>query len=177
MDDSTSQSQDLDPSSATPVQNSILILPRTGPTDDLQNISLPEHDDYFSNDFQHIHLLQTNTHLDPILNHHNTTSVNQDFHHHPPPPPHGQVLQYFADTSNDRSRYLKRSKAIRTPSNYSSSSAFDPNGDMNFLYDLATPTSVNRQLFSSQMDHSNYHGRLLTSQSEAPKLEQQNILR
>lgn len=171
MDDSTSQSQDLDPSSATPVQNSILILPRTG-TDDLHNISLPEHDDYFSNDFPHVHLLPSNTLIDPILNHHNSTLVNQDFHHE-------QVLQYFTDTSNDRTRYLKRSKAIRTPSNYSS---YDPNGDMNFLYDLATPTSVNRQLISTSIDPTDWHARTVASSSssnlvETTKIEQQNILR
>jgi hypothetical protein len=155
MEDNTSQSQDshqyLDPSSTTPVPNSVMIIPPTG-NDDIHNISLIEHNDYLSSDLSHIHLLHSNSRTDPILNHHNTTLVNNmisndlhDYHH-------GQVLQYFTDTSNDRLRYLKRSKSIITPST-STISTYDPNGDINFLYDLVTPPAVNRQSISTQINH------------------------
>jgi hypothetical protein len=179
MEDNTSQSQDshqyLDPSSATPVPNSLLIIPRTN-NDDIQNISLPEHDDYLSNDLSHVHLLHSNILTDPILNHHNTTLGNTDYQH-------GQVLQYFTDTSNDRLRFIKRSKSIITPSNLPN---YDPNGEINFLYDLVTPPAVNRQSISSQINSSNHlfptdwNGRTLlpiSNEIDPIKYEQQNILR
>jgi hypothetical protein len=177
MEDNTSQSQDshhyLDPSSATPVPNSLLILPRTS-NDVIQNISLSEHDDYLSNDLSHVHLLHSNTLTDPILNHHNTTLTNTDYQH-------GQVLQYFTDTSNDRLRFIKRSKTIIAPSNHPN---YDPNGDINFLCDLVTPPAINRQSITSQINSSNYlfptdwNGRTLLSNEIDPiKQEQQNILR
>jgi hypothetical protein len=179
MEDNTSQSQDshqyLDPSSATPVPNSLLIIPRTN-NDDIQNISLPEHDDYLSNDLSHVHLLHSNILTDPILNHHNTTLGNTDYQH-------GQVLQYFTDTSNDRLRFIKRSKSIITPSNLPT---YDPNGEINFLYDLVTPPAVNRQSISSQINSSNHlfptdwNGRTLlpiSNEIDPIKYEQQNILR
>jgi hypothetical protein len=156
MEDNTSQSQDShhypDPSSATLIPNSVLVDSRTINTD-IHNVSLTEHDDYLSNDLSNIHLLHSNSIADPNLNHLNATLVNNpisndlnDYHH-------GQVLQFFADTSNDRLRYVKRSKAIITPS--SNPSAYDPNGDMNFLYDLITPPAINRQSISSQSNHPN----------------------
>jgi hypothetical protein len=188
MDDNTSQSQDShqypNPSFATLVPDSVLIVPRTS-NDDMHNVSLPEHEDYISNDLSPIHL-HSNSITDPILNHHNTTLVNQtmtnDYHH-------GQVLQYFTDTSNDRLRFLKRSKAIITPSNVPTC---DPNGDMNFLYDLITPPAVNRQSIPTQIHHhsnplfpTDWNGRILFPTSTTINIidniknehEQQNILR
>ncbi len=167
MEDSTSQSQDShqypDPSLATPIPNSVMILSQTG-NDDIHNVSLPEHDEYLSNDLCHINLLHSNSITDPILNHHNTTSVNNEHHDYQ----HGQVLQYFTDTSNDRLRYVKRSKTIITPST-STVPTYDPNGDINFLYDLITPPPppVNRQSISTQINHPNnlfnndWNGRIL----------------
>ena len=146
MEDNTSQSQDShqypDPSLATPIPSSVMIRPRTV-NDDMNNVSLNEHDDYLSSDLSHIHLLHSNSITDPNLNHHNATlvtnTINNDQHDYH----HGQVLQYYTDTSTDRLRFLKRSKAIITPSSNILSN--DPNGDINFLYDLVTPPANNRQ--------------------------------
>jgi len=159
IEDTTSQSQD---SSATPIANSILILPQHD-SDDIHNLSLTEHDDCLSNiHFYHHH--HTNSLTDPILNH------------------HGQVLQYFTDTSNDRLKYIKRSKAIVTPSSTTttSSSTTSTNNEMNFLYDLVTPT--NRQFDSIQMNslnnnnniyHTDWNGRILYPTSDDIKQQQQ----
>ncbi|CAF2586556.1 unnamed protein product [Rotaria sp. Silwood2] len=169
LEDNASQSQDShhypDPSLATPVPNSVLITSQSI-NDDIHNVSFSGHDDYLSNDLSHIHLLHTNSLTDPNLNHHNATlfnnTVNNDHH--------GQVLQYFTNASNDRLLFLKRSKAIKTPTASSSSSNvsnYDPNGDINFLYDLITPPAVNRQSLSSQLNHTNnyfdndWNGRIL----------------
>jgi len=124
-------------SSATPVANSVLIVPQTV-DNDLHNISLNENDDYLSNNLSHIHLLHQTVNTDPNLNHHNATIAEISQYHH------GQVLQYFTDTSNERSKLIK-SKAIITPSptTPSGESTFDSNSDMNFLYDLVTPPSTN----------------------------------
>lgn len=162
MEDNTSQSQDSyqyhDPSSATPVPNSVMIIPHTG-NDDIHNVSLTSNDDYhISSDLSHIHLLHTNSLTDPVLNHHNATLVNNDLHDYH----HGQVLQYFTDTSNDRLRFLKRSKAIITPST-STIPTYDPNGDINFLYDLVTPPAINRPTItqSNNLFHNDWNDRLL----------------
>jgi hypothetical protein len=190
MEDNTSQSQDShqypDPSLATPVPNSVMILPQTG-DNNIHNVSLSEHDEYLPSDLCHINLLHSNSITDPILNHHNSTLGNNELHDYQ----HGQVLQYFTDTSNDRLRYLKRSKAIITPST-SIVPTYDPNGDINFLYDLITPpAAVNRQSISTQIHHTNnlfnndWNGRiLLPTQTTSTvidnfkhELDQQKILR
>jgi hypothetical protein len=140
-----------------------MILPRTV-NDDIHNVSLTEHDDYLPNDLSHIQLLHSNPITDPNLNHHNATllnhTINNDLHDYH----HGQLLQYFTDTSNDRLRFLKRSKAIITPSNVQT---YDPNGDINFLYDLVTPPAITRQSIPSQSNQTNilfdtdWNGRIL----------------
>ncbi|CAF3946279.1 unnamed protein product [Rotaria sordida] len=176
QEDNVSQSQDShhypDPSLATLVPNSVLVTSQTI-NNDIHNVSFSGHDDYLSSDLSHIHLLHTNSITDPNLNHHNATlfnnTVNNDLHDQH----HGQVLQYFTDTSNDRLLFLRRSKAIKTPSTSSSLSSSsniptnDPNGDINFLYDLITPPAVNRQTISSQLNYTNnyfetdWNGRIL----------------
>jgi hypothetical protein len=119
-------------SSTTPVANSVLIVPRTV-DDDLHNVSLNENDDYLSNNLSHIHLLHRTVTTDPNLNHHNTT-INNNQH----------VLQYFTDTSNERLKLIK-SKSIVTPSPTNTSN-YDPNSDINFLYDLVTPPSIRQSI-------------------------------
>ncbi|CAF3898564.1 unnamed protein product [Rotaria sordida] len=172
QEDNVSQSQDShhypDPSLATLVPNSVLVTSQTI-NNDIHNVSFSGHDDYLSSDLSHIHLLHTNSITDPNLNHHNATlfnnTVNNDLHDQH----HGQVLQYFTDTSNDRLLFLRRSKAIKTPSTSSSTNipTNDPNGDINFLYDLITPPAVNRQTISSQLNYTNnyfetdWNGRIL----------------
>jgi hypothetical protein len=190
MEDNTSQSQDShqypDPSLSTPVPNSTMVIPQID-NDGISNVSLTSNDDYLSSDLSHIHLLHSHSITDPILNHHNTTlgnnTVNNDYHH-------GQVLQYFTDTSNDRLRFLKRPKAIITPST-STIPPYDPNGDINFLYDLITPPAVNRPLISTQINPPNnlfnndWNGRILLPTSITSSItdnvkyehDQQKILR
>jgi hypothetical protein len=119
-------------SSTTPVANSVLIVPRRV-DDDLHNVSLNENDDYLSNNLSHIHLLHRTVTTDPNLNHHNTT-INNNQH----------VLQYFTDTSNERLKLIK-SKSIVTPSPTNTSN-YDPNSDINFLYDLVTPPSIRQSI-------------------------------
>ncbi|CAF3615289.1 unnamed protein product [Adineta steineri] len=189
MEDNTSQSQDSnqypDPSLATPVPNSVMILSRTV-NHDIHNVSLTENDDYLSNDLSHIHLLHSNSIADPNLNHHNATSVahtiTNDLHDYH----HGQILQYFNDTSNDRLRFIKRSKAIMTPSSTTNIPTNDPNGDINFLCDLNTPPTVNRQSnHTNNYYDTDWHGRILlpttiTSHvvdNVKQEYEQHNILR
>ncbi|UJR14084.1 hypothetical protein I4U23_001080 [Adineta vaga] len=165
MEDSTSQSQDSqqypDPSLATPVPTSIMFHPH---------------------DISHIQLLQMNSIIDPNLNHHNTTlvsnSINTDLHDYH----HGQILQFLTDSSTDRLRTVKRSKAITTPV---SSSTNDPNGDMNFLCELVTPPANQRQLhFSNILSDNDWHSRIgLTNPTSSHPIdtskhihEQRNIL-
>jgi hypothetical protein len=157
MEDNTSQSQDShhypDLSSTTLVPNSVLIDSRTINNNNIHTISHTEHDDYLSSDLSHIHLLHTNSITDPNLNHHNTTSVNNtitndlnDYHH-------GQILPFFTDIPNDRLRYVKRAKAMITPS--SNVPTYDPNGDIHFLCDLVPPSAINRQSIPPQSNHTN----------------------
>lgn len=97
---------------------------------------------------------------------------------------HGQVLQYFTDTSNDRLKYIKRSKAILTPpSSTATTLNYETNNEMNFLYDLVTPT--NRQFDMAQINSLNnnnnnttlyqtdWNGRILYSTSNDIKHEHQ----
>jgi hypothetical protein len=149
-------SQDTQPydhlSSATPVANSVMIVPRTV-DDELPNVSLNENGDYLSNHLSHIRLLHRTANTDPNLNHHNRTiggnnRVSTDVNQYQ----HRQVLQYFTDTSNERLKLLK-SKSISTssPSNSTIETTYDPNSDMTFLYDLVTPPStINRRSVQSQ---------------------------
>ncbi len=169
MEDNTSQSQDShhypDSSLATPVPSSVMILPRTV-NNDIHNVSLPEPDDYVTSDLSHIHLLHSNSITDPNLNHHNATlvtnTITNDLHDYH----HGQVLQYCTDTSTDRLRFLKRSKAIITPSS-SNLLPTDPNGDISFLCDLITPPANNRQSIplqsyhTNQFFHTDWNGRIV----------------
>jgi hypothetical protein len=157
MEDSTSQdSHQYDHlSSTTPVANSVLMVPRTV-DDELNNVSLNENDDYLSNNLSHIHLLHRNVIIDPNLNHHNTTIVNNNQYQS------GQNLQYYTDTSNERLKLIK-SKSIITPSptNSSVETNYDPNNDITFLYDLVTPpstaTTINRQSLRSQLNNNDTH--------------------
>ncbi len=144
MEDSLSQdSHQYDHlSSTTPVANSVLMVPRTV-DDDLNNISLNENDDYLSNNLSHIHLLHQTVTTDPTLNHHNTT-INND----------RQVLQYFTDTSNERLKLIK-SKSIVTPAPVNPTN-YDPNSDINFLYDLVTPPSI-RQPIQTTSNNNDTH--------------------
>lgn len=137
-------------SSTTPRASSALLVGRTI-DDELNNVSLHENDDYIPNNLSHIHLLHQNLNsTDPNLNHHNTTRTNTITN--------GtnnnslgtnNILQYFTDTNNERLKYIQ-SKSITTPT----SSNYDPNSDMNFLYDLVTPpsnpTSIIRQSIQTQ---------------------------
>jgi hypothetical protein len=169
MEDNTSQSRDSqqyhDISSATPVPNSLMIVPRPV-NDDVQNISLTEHDGYLS----HIDPLHSNTFIDPNLN------LN-DYDH-------GHVLQYFAETSNDRLRYIKRSKAVITPSS-SNITTYDPHGDINFFYGLISPPTTIRQSIPSQMNNNfvdtDWNGRILlptnTTSSVIDNIIQEHQLR
>jgi hypothetical protein len=155
MEDNISQDQYDHLSSATPVTNSVIIVPRTV-DDELHDVSLNENDDYLSNNLSHIHLLHSTVSTDPTLNHHNTTSMNNntitnDLTEYQ----HGQVLQYYTGTSSEPSRLLK-SKAITTPL-VGNPSNYDPNSDITFLYDLVTPptttsttTRILRQSITSQ---------------------------
>jgi hypothetical protein len=142
-------------SSTTPVANSVLMVPRTI-DDELHNVSLNEHDDYLSNNLSHIHLLHQNVTTDPNLNHHNTTIANNNQYQH------GRVLHYFTDTPNDRLKLIK-SKSIITPSptNSSVETNYDPNSDINFLYDLVTPpstiTTLNRPSIQSRSNNNDTH--------------------
>jgi hypothetical protein len=155
MEDSLSQdSHQYDHlSSTTPVANSVLMVPRTA-DDELNNVSLNENDDYLSNNLSHIHLLHRTVTTDPNLNRHNRRIVDNNQYQHE------QVLQYFTDTSNERLKLIK-SKSIITPSpppttttNSSVGTNYDPNSDINFLYDLVTPpsttTTISRQSIQSQ---------------------------
>lgn len=133
-----------DPSSSTLIANPVLIPSRSttlGMNDDLQNVSMTVRDGYLPSDLPHMHLLEgANSIADPNLNHHNANLIPNSIHtdlqsYHSEP-----VLQFYPDSSttpNSSSAFLKRSKAMMTPS--SASSNFDPNGDINFLYDLVTP--------------------------------------
>ncbi|CAF3720297.1 unnamed protein product [Rotaria magnacalcarata] len=161
LEDNTSQSQDScqypDSSIATPVPNSVLITSQAMNHDDIHNVSFTEPDDYLPSDLSHFHLLHTNSITDPNLNHHNASLFNNtvnntntnELHHE-------QNFSYCSTTSNDRLLVRKRSKVIKTPSSLLSSSngpTNDPNGDINFLYDLSTPPTVNRQSILSQYNH------------------------
>ncbi|CAF3711333.1 unnamed protein product [Rotaria socialis] len=160
LEDNTSQSQDShqypDPSLATPVPNSVLITSQAMNHDDIRNVSFTEPGDYLPSDLSHFHL-HTNSITDPNLNHHNASLFNNtvnnnninELHHE-------QNFSYCSATSNDRLLVRKRSKAIKTPSSLLSASndpTYDPNGDINFLYDLTTPPTVNRQSLLSQYTH------------------------
>ena len=127
MEDNSSQdTQQYDSlTSATPVANSVLLVPRTTADDELNNVSLNENDDYLSTNLSHIHLLHPTVNTDPNLN-----------------------LQYFTETSNER----LKSKSIITPS---AGTNYDPNSDITFLYDLVTPptTSIIRPSGQSQPNH------------------------
>ncbi len=152
-------SQDTQPydhlSSATPVANSVMIVPRTV-DDELHDVSLNENGDYLSNHLSHIRLLHRTVSTDPNLNHHNRTiidnnRVSTDLNQYQ----HRQVLQYFTDTSNERLKLLK-SKSISTlsPSNSTIETTYDSNSDMTFLYDLVTPPStLNRRSVQSQSNN------------------------
>jgi hypothetical protein len=198
MEDNASQSHDShpyqDPSAATPVANSVLIPSRTV-DDDLHDVSMTVQNDYLSADMSHMHLLHSNSIIDPNLNHHNTTlisnTINNDLHeyHHEP------VLPYFtADlSSTDQLRFVKQSKAVTASSSSSNAhtgSTFDPNGDINFLYDLITPPSnIRPSLMTSshpnQFFETHWNGRIsLPTPNTATvvdhvkhELEQRNILR
>lgn len=146
MEDSLSQdSHQYDHlSSTTPKANSVLLVPRTV-DDDLHNISLNEHDDYLSNNLSHIHLLHQTVTTDPNLNHHNTNMPENN------PFTHGQVLQYYTDNSNERLKSTKPQSIIApTTVNPPAESSFDPNNDINFLYDLVTPPSILPTRLSTQ---------------------------
>lgn len=140
-------------SSTTPVANSVLMVSRTI-DDELNNVSLNENDDYLSNNLSHIHLLHHNVTTDPNLNHHNTTIVENN------PYQHEQVLQCYTNASNERLKLIQ-SKSITTPSptNSSGGTNYDPNSEINFLYDLVTPPSIttiiNRQSVQSQSNNNN----------------------
>lgn len=144
-------------SSTTPVANSVLMVPRSI-DDELNNVSLNENDDYLSNNLSHIHLLHRNVTTDPNLNHHNTTISNTPTNNNQYQ--HGQGLQYFTDTSNERLKLIQ-SKSIITPSptNPNVSTNYDPNSDINFLYDLVTPPSttstINRQSIQPRSNNNN----------------------
>ncbi|CAF0762062.1 unnamed protein product [Adineta steineri] len=161
MEDNTSQdTQQYDHlSSATPVSNSVLMVPRTI-DDELNDVSLNENDDYLTANLSHIRLLHPNINTDPNLNHHNTTigdnnristNINQYQHE--------QVLNYFPPISNERFKLTKSKSTTTTtslPSNPTVDTTYDPNSDMNFLYDLDTTpaitstASTNRRLVHSQ---------------------------
>ena len=200
MEDNTSQSHDShrfpDPSATAPVPNSVLIP--SGPVDDdPHDVSMTVQNDYLSTDLSRMHLLHSNSVTDPNLNHHNSTlisnAISNDLHeyHHEP------VAPFFTDlSSTDRLGFATQSKAIGTPSSSSSlsnvttGSAFDPNGDINFLYDLVTPPShIRPSLLTSsnpnQFFENPWNGRiLLPTPSSATvvdrikqELDQRNILR
>ncbi|CAF1014453.1 unnamed protein product [Adineta steineri] len=161
MEDNTSQdTQQYDHlSSATPVSNSVLMGSRTI-DDELNDVSLNENDDYLTANLSHIRLLHPNINTDPNLNHHNTTigdnnristNINQYQHE--------QVLNYFPPISNERFKLTKSKSTTTTtslPSNPTVDTTYDPNSDMNFLYDLDTTpaitstASTNRRLVHSQ---------------------------
>ncbi|CAF3415552.1 unnamed protein product [Rotaria sp. Silwood1] len=144
-------------SSATPVTNSVMIVPRAV-DDELNNISLNENDDYTPNNLSHMHLLHSPVNTDPNLYRHNRTIVDNnrmstDLDQYQ----HRQTLQYFTDTSNQRLKLIK-SKSIATPSPTNSAStgtSYDPNSDMNFLYDLVTPPTTTRTIPQSVQSQSN----------------------
>jgi len=154
MEDNTSQdSHHYDHlSSTTPRAHSVLLVGRTD-DDELHNVSLNENEDYLSNNLSHVHLLHRNFTTDPNLNHHNTTRTTTITNSTTPNNTNSvgtsQPLQYFTDTSNERLKYIQ-SKSITTPSNTN----YDPNSDMNFLYDLVTPpsnpTSITRPSIQTQ---------------------------
>lgn len=122
-------------SSATPKANPVILVPRTV-DDDLHNISLNEHDDYLSNNLSHIHLLHQTVSTDPTLNHHNTTIADNNHFSH------GQVLQYFTDSSHDRLKSTEPQSIIPpSTTNTFAEVNLDPNNDITFLYDLVTPPS------------------------------------
>ncbi|CAF2407740.1 unnamed protein product [Rotaria sp. Silwood2] len=144
-------------SSATPVTNSVMIVPRAV-DDELNNISLNENDDYTPNNLSHIHLLHPTVNTDPNLYRHNRTIVdNNQISTDLDQYQHGQTLQYFTNTSNERLKLIK-SKSIATPSPTNSTSTgtnYDPNNDMNFLYDLVTPPTTTRAISQSVQSQSN----------------------
>jgi len=154
MEDNTSQdSHHYDHlSSTTPRAHSVLLVGRTD-DDELHNVSLNENEDYLSHNLSHVHLLHRNFTTDPNLNHHNTTRTTTITNSTTPNNTNSvgtsQPLQYFTDTSNERLKYIQ-SKSITTPSNTN----YDPNSDMNFLYDLVTPpsnpTSITRPSIQTQ---------------------------
>lgn len=152
MEDSVAQDSDQYDSltAVTPVTNSVMIVSRTV-DDDLNNISLNENEDYTPNNLSHMHLLHPTVNTDPNLYRHNRTIVDNnrvstDLDQYQ----HGQNLQYFTDTSNERLKLLK-SKSIATPSpsNSSVGTNYDPNSDINFLYDLVTPPTTTRTIAQS----------------------------
>ena len=150
--------------SATPVANSVMIVPRTIDVD-LQNVSLTENDDYLSDNLSHIHLLHGNSNTDPTLNAHETTlvshhdnSLSSDLHGHQQTEP---MLQYFTESVDDRLA-LNKSKSIKTPSpsNPNIASSYDPNHEMSFLCDLMTPptnSTIQQPSIPSQMNHATNH--------------------
>ena len=197
MEDNTSQSHDghpfQDPAAATSVVNSVLIPSRLV-DDDSHDVSMTVQNDFLSSDMSHMHLLHSNSITDPNLNHHNTTlisnTINNELHeyHHEP------VLPYFTDlSSTDQLRFVKQSKGIgasSSSSNATTGSAFDPNGDINFLYDLVTPpTNIRPSLMTSshpnQFFEAHWNGRInLPTPNTATvvdhgkqELDQRNILR
>lgn len=153
-----------DPSSSTLIPNPVLIPSRVH--DDLHHsVSMTVRDAFIPSDLSHIHLLdQNNSIADPNLNHHNSTLISHPMTNdlstfHPE-----QILQFYPDSSStitpDSSPFVKRSKAMITPNN--STTNFDPNGDITFLYDLVTPPTTNR---TAVFDH--WNGRMTLPQSPA----------
>ncbi|CAF0847539.1 unnamed protein product [Rotaria sordida] len=154
MEDNISQETDQYDhlASATPVTTSVMIVPRAV-DDELNNISLNENDDYTPNNLSHIHLLHPTVNTDPNLYRHNRTIVDNnpissDFDQYQ----HRQNLQYFTNTSNERLK-LNKSKSIATPS--TTGTNYDPNSDINFLYDLVTPPTTTRTISQSVQSQSN----------------------
>jgi len=153
-----------DPSSSTLIPNPVLIPSRVH--DDLHHsVSMTVRDAFIPSDLSHIHLLdQNNSIADPNLNHHNSTLISHPMNTDLPTFHPEQILQFYPDSSStitpDSSPFVKRSKAMITPNN--STTNFDPNGDITFLYDLVTPPTTSR---TPVFDH--WNGRMILPQSPA----------
>ena len=129
MEDNLSQdlNQQYDSiSSGTATANPVMLVPSTV-DDDLQNVSLTEHDDYLSNNLAHIHILNPTADNETNMINELSTTLHNDRN--------DPMLDYFS------SEPIKSSSSKPIDS-VPPATSYDSNNDMAFLCDLMTPPTT-----------------------------------
>lgn len=132
MEDNISQdgSQQFDPMTSTSGASNSVLLVGSSVDEDLQNVSLTEHDDYLSNNLSHIHILQQAVNNDQSMMNLSSTLRNDRS---------DTLLEYYPDQQM-KVECSKSTDSVPVPS---FNQSFDSNSDMSFLCDLITPPTTN----------------------------------